>query len=298
MTNGPGTRPRNCWAGNASLAAHEHQPLAAPPLLGDVGLPPLPGGADQALWPALLTLAERLPVDHAVIGGIMVYLHGTVAGRAPARVTSDVDVLCDVEVMPSSLRDTVAVLTELGYRIDPASPLESSHRYLGPGGEQVDVLAPAKVRPPPDLITTPPGRTIEVPGGKPALRHRVVIRASYEGRTGHLVVPDLARALMLKAAAYAEQHRKSPAKAFHSKHLQDITFLVSLIDDLDQVLADLGTAPPDGHLALAAVLDDTGHHAWTAAGDASEDARLVWDALRHSDTVLPKQLGKRPHQRA
>jgi hypothetical protein len=250
-------------------------------LLGDVELPPLAASADRTLWPALLILAERLPVDHVVIGGIMVYLHGIVAGRAPTRVTSDVDVLCDVEVMPSSLRDAVATLTELGYRIDPTSPAESSHRYLGPNGEQVDVLAPSHVRPPPNLVTTPPGRTIEVPGGKPALRHRVVLRASYDGRAGHLVVPDLARALVIKAAAYAEHHRKSPADAFYSKHLEDVVFLVSLIADLDQILADLGAAPPGGHLALAAVLDDTRHHAWAAAGDAGEDARLVWEALRH-----------------
>jgi len=254
------------------------------PLLGDVELPSLAAGADRTLWPALLTLTERLPVDHAVIGGIMVYLHGTLAGRGPARVTRDVDVLCDVEVMPSSLRDTVAVLTALGYRIDPASPPESSHRYLGPNGEQVDVLAPSHVRPPPNLITTPPGRTIEVPGGKPALRNRVVIRASYGGSTGHVVMPDLARALVLKVAAYAVEYSKSPAKAFSSKHLEDIAFLVSLISDLDRILTDLGAAPLGGHFAMAAILDSPGHHAWAAAGAAVEDARLVWDALRHNDT--------------
>ena len=55
----------------------------------------------RTLWQALLTLAERLSFDLVMVGGIMVYLHGAVVGRARARVTSDVDVLCDVEVMPT-----------------------------------------------------------------------------------------------------------------------------------------------------------------------------------------------------
>ena len=80
------------------------------------------------------------------------------------------------------------------------------------------------------------------------------------------------------------EYSKSPAKAFSSKRLEENAFLVSLISDLDRILTDLGAAPLGGHFAMAAILDSPGHHAWAAAGTAAEDARLVWDALRHNDT--------------
>lgn len=249
------------------------------PVLGSAVLSPMAGTSGE-LWPGVLTLAVNLPADHVVIGGVMVFLHGAVAGRRPVRVTRDVDVLCDVEVSASSIRDTVAVLGQLGYEIAADAPNESAHRYRGPNGEQVDVLAPFGVKPPPDLTTTPPGTTIEVPVGREALRHRVVVHATYEDQAADLVVPDMTRALKLKAAAYSQQHRKSPAKAWNSRHLEDLTFLTSLITDPEPVIAGLREA--GGNLHLASVLDAPGHHAWAAAGDRAEDAHLTWDAIVHA----------------
>jgi hypothetical protein len=92
----------------------------------------------------------------------------------------------------------------------------------------VDILAPAGLWPKPDLTTTPPGRTIEVFGGKNALRH-----------------------------------------------LDDIAFLTSLIEDPDELRL------PAEHLAMASVLDDRDHHAWTAATNPAV-AHLVWETIRDS----------------
>lgn len=211
----------------------------------------------------------------------MVYLHGAVAGRRPSRVTSDVDVLFNVEIQPSSLKEAVAVLGELGYKVAQDSPLESTHRYLGPNGEQVDVLAPAGVKPPPDLETTPPGRTVPVYGGRQALLHRVVVKAAFGGRTAEIVVPDLARAFTIKTAAYGDHARSRPAEAFSSRHLLDLAFLASIVEDPDEILEALGPVPPEGHLDQAAVLDDPGHPAWSGAGESAEDAQLTWEVLRH-----------------
>lgn len=249
------------------------------PELGAVEFPQL---GNRLLVPSLLDVSQAVPPEHAVIGGVMVYLHGAVVGRQPARVTSDVDVLFDVEVMPSSLREAVEALRNLGYRVDPASPDESTHRYIGANNERVDVLAPAGVRPRPDLTTTPPGRTIEVYGGLPALRHRVVVQVTYEGRTLPVVIPDLPRALLLKVAAYGRQFAQTPAAAYKSRHLEDIAFLTAVVGDVDEVSAALGPAPECGHFAQAAVLDRPDHHAWAAAGDQVEDAKLVWDILRNN----------------
>ena len=112
-------------------------------VLGSAELPRLTGEVDRWLWPELITLVQRLPADHVVIGGIMVYLHGAVRGQVPQRVTHDVDVLFNLEIAPGSLREAVQVLNHLDYKVDAASPPESTHRYRKDSGETVDILAPA-----------------------------------------------------------------------------------------------------------------------------------------------------------
>ncbi|MGZ3142531.1 hypothetical protein ACVDFE_11150 [Lentzea chajnantorensis] len=97
------------------------------------------------------------------------------------------------------------------------------------------------------------------------------------------MLPDLARALCLKVAAYAGEAHRSPAAAFGSRHLEDLAFLTSLVDDADVLLEQLGPPPANGRFAQASVLDEPEHHAWRAVGDDAEDARLTWDLLRHGD---------------
>lgn len=249
------------------------------PVLGSATLTPLVTPVGE-LWQTVLAVATSLPADHVLIGGVMTFLHGAVVGRQPTRVTRDVDVLCDVEIAANSIRDTVAALERLGYTIAAEAPTDSSHRYLGPNGEQVDVLAPLGVKPPPDLTTTPPGTTIEVPAGREALRHRVVVHAAFGEQSVELVIPDMARALKLKAAAYGQHYNTAPAKAWNSRHLEDLAFLTSLIADPTEVIE--GLHEDRSNLQLAAVLDAQGHHAWAAAGERAEDAHLMWDVLRNN----------------
>jgi hypothetical protein len=243
------------------------------PVLGSTELPKLSGGTDRTLWPALITLVQELPAEHVVIGGVMVYLHGAVKAQTPKRVTSDVDVLFDLEIAPGSLQEAVKVLERLDYSVDPASPEESTHRYRKASGEIVDILAPAGLKPKPDLTTTPPGKTIEVFGGKSALQHRVLIDVHHEGQSATVPVPDLTRALSMKCIAYNQHHKSRPAQAFTSRHLDDIAFLTSLIDDPDELRL------PAEHLAMASVLDNQAHRAWAAAGNPAM-AHLVWETLR------------------
>jgi hypothetical protein len=48
------------------------------------------------------------------------------------------------------------------------------------------------------------------------------------------------------------------------------------------MLSQLDPPSPKGHnFQLADVLDNPDHHAWAAAGDAKEDAQLVWSVLRY-----------------
>ncbi|WP_086663887.1 hypothetical protein [Lentzea kentuckyensis] len=107
-----------------------------------------------------------------------------------------------------------------------------------------------------------------------------MVRAEYQNQTAELVVPDMTRALKLKAAAYGQEHSKAPARAWNSRHLDDLAFLTSLIIDPTPVITGLRDAV--NSLSLASVLDRPGHHAWAAAGDRAEDAHLMWDVLRNS----------------
>ncbi|WP_367131272.1 hypothetical protein [Saccharothrix sp. HUAS TT1] len=107
------------------------------------------------------------------------------------------------------------------------------------------------------------------------------MQATHDGREADIVIPDLARALTIKAAAYSEHARSRPAQAFNSRHLLDQTFLASVVADPDEVVEALGPVPTEGHLDQAAVLDDFDHPAWSGAGEDVEDAQLTWDVLRH-----------------
>jgi hypothetical protein len=89
-------------------------------------------------------------------------------------------------------------------------------------------------------------------------------------------VPDLPRALSMKCIAFGQHHHSRPAQAFNSRHLDDITFLTSLIEDPDEVLTDLN---PE-HLAMASVLDDRDHHAWSTTSNPAV-THLVWETLRN-----------------
>jgi hypothetical protein len=115
-----------------------------------------------------------------------------------------------------------------------------------------------------------------------ALRHRAVIHAHYGGRVQCVVVPDLPCAIAIKAIAYKSENRARPAQAFNSRHLHDIVFLASLIDDPEAVVDDLNALGPG---RAAEIFKETAaalnleHLAWEAAGSSREDAQLIWEFL-------------------
>ncbi|MGI8313390.1 nucleotidyl transferase AbiEii/AbiGii toxin family protein [Saccharopolyspora hattusasensis] len=257
-----------------------------PPLLGSVELPAmLHDDVDTWLWPALLELSERIPEPWVLVGGQMVFLHGLVAGRRPPRTTRDVDVIFDVRAQVQAMPQAVEVLKQLGYAMGGISPEGLGHRFIRPtDGMEVDILAPDNLGPRAEdrLLTDPPGRTIEVRGGGAALQYRHALHASYGGRTATIYIPDLPRALGGKIHALFNEHPGSKlSEHLQSRHLSDIAFLVSLIDDPDEFLAHRGTQKPPPRHADLAVLDDPAHHAWAPLEEFAEDAHLAWMHLRH-----------------
>jgi hypothetical protein len=87
-----------------------------------------------------------------------------------------------------------------------AVPDALAHRYVRPAEPRpvvVDVLAPEGVGARAVLVTTPPGRPVEVPGGTQALSRTKRVTIVHEGRSGTLPRPSLLAAIVGKAAATA-----------------------------------------------------------------------------------------------
>jgi hypothetical protein len=235
-------------------------------------------GALVELWSVLLDLSERLSDAWSLIGGQMVLLHGLENGRTPPAASTDLDVLADIQADQQSLQRLVAVLTEMGFTPAGMSPQGNlMHRYQRghvPGLLKVDVLAADHLGPRANLMTTPPGRTIEVPGGRQAIQRTETVRVELGERTGIVRRPSLLGAIVGKAAALSIK-TSSP-----DKHYRDLAFLLSLADSPLQLKAEL-TPSDRTHLARASALHDSTHRAWRQLEDdeAQADGQATYRIL-------------------
>jgi hypothetical protein len=223
-------------------------PAVVLPVLG----PPL----DQ-LWDLLLVLGDELAVAWTVIGGQMVLLHAIEHGQVPAQISQDLDVVANVRAAPGALSAVVKVLQAHGLTLAGASPEGIAHRYERPAEPRpivVDVLAPDGLGARADLTTTPPGRTLEVPGGTQALARTTMIAVSHAGRIGAIPRPNLLGAIILKAAACGLTG--DPAR-----HLRDLALLCALVGDPFALTEEL-TVKDRRRLRLARPLADHASPAW------------------------------------
>ncbi|AHI00690.1 hypothetical protein GCM10010174_62200 [Kutzneria viridogrisea] len=234
-------------------------------VIGSVRLPELPDGRDQVLWPRLLDLTEALTVPHVLVGGLMVYLHGAVAGRARPRPDREIEVLADLR---SASADLPAVLGALGYEPDEVRP----GRYSRGDGIPVTVRALERVKPKPPARKAPPVPVATVPGGTTVLADPVAVRAEYGPRAAQLFLPDLARALFATARGYLVDHEPH--------RVADVAYLVSLTEDPAKVLDELGASRSAERFEFLAELDDPAHTAWLDLGAHGESAHRTWERLR------------------
>ncbi|RSM67203.1 hypothetical protein DMH03_09125 [Amycolatopsis sp. WAC 01376] len=251
------------------------------PSLGTLGLPPLQGEGDRIVWPAMFDLADRLPEPWVMIGGQMVILHGLLAGRSIPRVTKDIDLLFDVRFTLDAFPRAHEVLKKLGYEVDGISADGKAHRYLHPEtGMVVDILAPDKLgaRAAPK-IRTPAGKIVSIPGGKTALDDARPLTATYGGRSATLYLPGLAAALVVKVKALIDEPSKP---GIPSRHISDIAFLASLVDDPDALFpGDPPGTPRFG--CLVDRLDDPRDPSWLALGSPhAEDGFSAWQIMRET----------------
>lgn len=167
-----------------------------------IALPPLGDPVDE-LWEVLLDLGERLSVPWALIGGQMVLLHALEHGTVPPQISQDGDVLADIRAAPDGLAQVVSELESLGFVSAGMSPEGVAHRYLRPGRSPkrpvvIDVLAPEGVGLRAKLTTTPPGRTVQVPGGTQALARTERVTVAVGARIGTVPCPTLLAAVVGK----------------------------------------------------------------------------------------------------
>lgn len=244
-----------------------------------IELPALPAPINE-LWHVLLDLEERLTAPWSVIGGQMVLLHALEHGHVPPQISQDGDVIADIRADPTAITVIVAQLEEMGFALDGISADGLAHRYkrdAEPRPVVIDVLAPEGMGARANLLTSPPGRTVEVPGGTQALDRTELVTIVHEGRQGSLPRPTLLAAIVGKAAATGLPGPE--------RHYRDLALLLCLIED-PFVLVDQLTRKDRQRLRMAQKLLDGAHPAWALApSEIRTDGQISYTIL--TGTYVP-----------
>jgi len=226
-----------------------------------VRLPTLPGH-DDLLWATLVELTELRPGEWTLIGGQMVFLHAMEHGVEPPRVSTDLDVLVNARVITGGVREFVEAIERTGFALLGASPEGLAHRYQR-GGVSVDVLAPEGLGPRTDLSTTPPGRTLPVPGGTQALNRTEMVPVVFGDHQGLVPRPSLLGAIVVKAVAVDVDDVPDAQR-------QDLALLLSLVDDPIE-LAEKLTKKDRQRLRSRSEMLDADQRAWASLSDEAAD---------------------------
>jgi len=214
---------------------------------------PVMTGQSHQMWEALIELSEVRPGQWTLVGGQMVFLHGLENDVSPPRVSTDLDVLVNARVVTGAVRKFVLEIEDRGFSLEGVSPEGIGHRYVR-GGVSVDVLAPEGLGARADLTTTPPGRTLQVPGGSQALARTELLPARVRQSGGLIPRPSLLGALVTKAEAVGVDDTP------HAQR-EDLAFLLTLVPDPTS-LAEAMTKKDRQRLRGRSELQDPDHPAW------------------------------------
>ena len=240
--------------------------LQRPPL----ELPSYPG-YNEALWETLLEMARTQLQEWTLIGGQMVLLHALEHEVEPTRLSTDIGVVVNARVVAGAIRSFVKALESLGFSLVGESPDGVAHRYQR-ASASVDVLAPEGLGSRADLTTTPPGRTVQVPGGSQALDRTELLPVRFAGQQGFVPRPSLLGAVVCKAAAVGVDDSPDAQR-------RDMALLLSLVADPIEMVGEIN---PKDRQRLRAVneLADPHHRVWEDLNqDAADRARLAYQIL-------------------
>jgi hypothetical protein len=182
----------------------------------------------RQLWSSVGDLAELLPSEWVLVGGLMVQLHAMEAGLADVRVTQDVDVLG--QARPRGALDAIhEALDRAGFESGFPDVDGYAHRYTR-DGLIVDVLAPDRVKPPP---TVGAGRlAVGIPGGSQALARQEEVAVTIAGRQFVVRRPTLLGAILIKSRSLMVHHDPESQR-------EDLLLLLSLVEDPRALAAEL-----------------------------------------------------------
>lgn len=221
----------------------ERDPIELPVLVGQ----------SQEMWEALVELSEVRPGEWTLVGGQMVFLHGLENDASPPRISTDLDVLVNARVVTGAVREFVREIEDRGFDLEGISPEGIGHRYIR-NAVSVDVLAPEGLGARVDLTTTPPGRTLQVPGGSQALARTELLPVRVGESEGLIPRPSLLGALVAKAEAVGVDDTPGAQR-------EDLAFLLALIPD-PATMAVIMTKKDRQRLRGRPELSDPDHPAW------------------------------------
>jgi hypothetical protein len=212
-----------------------------------VVLPPMTD-AQQGAWRTLLQLFDKVGPTWCLVGGQMVHLYCAERGVTPNRSTEDADTVLDVRAQPDILARFTRALINLGWSAAGQSPEGHQHRWVR-SGSQIDVLIPT------GLGTRAAGRrgagggtTLETRAGQQALERAELVTVDVAGEIGQIPRPNMAGALVIKAAAYT-----NPQDTFRLRHLMDFAVLAAVVQRNDNLAT---TLRPNDLKYLRPTLDD------------------------------------------
>ncbi len=179
------------------------------------------------LWGVALDLAEAFGVDMdwALIGGLMVQLHG-VQHDDDLRPTVDIDVLGDARRRPVMTERMAQILIDRGGAVvlPPRSNKKLGYRFEI-DGEVVEILGPDGLASDPKTVNGL--TTFQVSGGRQALARTETVLVSLNGAPPRkLRRPNLLGAILIKARVVAKERREK----FDSDR-QDLIRLLSYVED-------------------------------------------------------------------
>jgi hypothetical protein len=191
----------------------------------------------------------------------MVRLRGLAQGSEQPRASIDIVIVADIRADPKALKNIADALKSAGFEPSEAAlEAEVGHRFIH-DDVIFDVLAPDNVGRRANLHTVGRATTLEVGGGTYALSRAVPVEIQVAGRQGIVNLPDLAGALVIKAVAAArDRGRRGPAR-----HLSDLAFMLTLVDDPIALRATLGTRNCR-RIRDVTALRSPDHEGWLALG--------------------------------
>lgn len=236
----------------------------------EIDLAPIVG--DDPLWKAVIEIAAPLrPGEWLLIGGQMVALHGYIAGVAPPRTTTDIDIVADVLVHRDALQRCAAALEAVGLEAQPSIAGKSLQRFSGERAV-VDLVVPDHL--PTHIAPRLRGYpAVSITGSRRALNRAARVPVTLGDLSADVITPDQQGAIVLKARAASADRRDN------ERHLSDIAFLCSLVNDPLQLASQLDRNERKS-LRRVAVPHDASSPPWVLLDPgARDDALETWQTL-------------------